>query len=54
MRSILWVILILAVIAGIWWLQFKRKMRASQEGSDCGCDSGDRCKTKMDKSSNRK
>lgn len=49
MRSILWVILIWAVIAGIWWLQFKRKMRASQEGSDCGCDSRSRCKSQTPK-----
>lgn len=49
MTGILWMILILAVIAGIWWLQFKRKMRASQEGSDCGCGNGEHCKTKKTK-----
>lgn len=46
MSGLLWVIFIVAAIAAIWWLQFKRKMRSPEEGGDCGCGRGSRCKSK--------
>ena len=31
MSGLLWVIFIVAAIAAIWWLQFKRKMRSPEK-----------------------